>query len=89
MHRARSTAAVLPALIPGACVALLAFQAGTGERTSPGAYGQDVTLHAVLHEPARVAEVFEHAGFDIVETVRRAPSGHERHPQGFVLARRR
>lgn len=28
MHRARSTAAVLPALIPGACVALLAFQAG-------------------------------------------------------------
>lgn len=73
---------------PGGAV-LLAFQAGTGERTSPGAYGQDVTLHAVLHEPARVAEVFEHAGFDIVETVRRAPSGHGRHPQGFVLARRR
>ena len=28
MHRARPTLAVLPALIPGACVALLAFQAG-------------------------------------------------------------
>ena len=28
MDRARSAAAVLPALIPGACVALLAFQAG-------------------------------------------------------------
>jgi hypothetical protein len=28
VHRARSTAAVLPALIPGACVVLLAFQAG-------------------------------------------------------------
>jgi O-antigen ligase len=28
VHRARSTATVLPALIPGACIVLLAFQAG-------------------------------------------------------------
>lgn len=74
-------------LIDG-CPLLLAFQAGTGERTAARAYGHDVTLRAVLHEPDEVATTLEQTGFDIVETTRRDPLPQEKHAQGFVLARR-
>jgi SAM-dependent methyltransferase len=68
---------------------LLGFQAGTGDRVVERAYGHDVLLRAVLHEPDEVADVLDHAGFDIVSAQRRGPRAHEKHPQGFVLARRR
>lgn len=74
-------------LVDGAPL-LVAFQAGTGDRVVPRAYGHDVTLHAVLHEPDDIAEALEHAGFNIVSTTRRAPLSHEKHAQGFVLATR-
>lgn len=67
---------------------LLAFQAGTGERVVPRAYGHDVALRAMLHEPDDIAATLQHAGFDIVSTARRDPLAQEKHAQGFVLATR-
>ncbi|MFF8188568.1 class I SAM-dependent DNA methyltransferase [Microbacterium sp. NPDC016588] len=74
-------------LVDGAPV-LLAFQAGTGDRVVPRAYGQDVTLRAVLHEPDDIAATLEGVGFAIVATARRTAHPQEKHAQGFVLARR-
>ncbi|GAA3665477.1 class I SAM-dependent methyltransferase [Microbacterium marinilacus] len=74
-------------LLPGAPT-LLGFQAGTGERVSERAYGHDVTLRGVLHEPARIADLLRGAGLEVLAVERRDPVGHERQPQGFVLARR-
>jgi SAM-dependent methyltransferase len=72
-------------LAPGGTI-LVGFQAGTGERQVERAYGQDVTLHGVLHETREIAQLLSDAGFDVNATARRAPVGIERHGQGFVLA---
>lgn len=74
-------------LSPGGTV-LFGFQAGEGEREVERAYGHDVTLYGVLHEPTQIAELLAAAGFEILATVDRAPVASERHRQGFVLARR-
>ncbi|SIR67105.1 class I SAM-dependent methyltransferase [Microbacterium sp. RURRCA19A] len=72
-------------LVQGAPL-LLAFQAGTGDHFVPRAYGHDVSLHAVLHEPDDIAAALTSAGFQIVATDRRDPLSVEKHGQGFVLA---
>lgn len=75
-------------LLPGGPL-LLGFQAGSGRRTIRGAYGHDVEMDAVLHEPEAVARVLETAGFEITAVAERAARAGEKHSQGFVLARRR
>jgi ubiquinone/menaquinone biosynthesis C-methylase UbiE len=67
---------------------LIGFQAGAGERTVKNAYGHRVQLHAFLHDVARAAAQLTRAGFTIEMRVERAARPHERHAQGFVLARR-
>ncbi|CAH0241978.1 class I SAM-dependent methyltransferase [Microbacterium sp. Bi128] len=67
---------------------LLAFQAGTGNRVVPHAYGNDVAMRAVLHEPSDVATVVERAGFEVITVLRRDSRAHEKYAQGFVLATR-
>lgn len=74
-------------LSPGGTV-LFGFQAGTGEREVERAYGHDITLHGVLHEPSQIAQLLSAAGFDIMAIVDRAPVAKERNRQGFVMARR-
>lgn len=67
---------------------LIGFQAGTGERTVSRAYGHDVQLHAFLHDVSQIADELTSAGFIVEMRVERAARPHERHAQGFVLARR-
>lgn len=74
-------------LAPGGVV-LAAFQSGRGTRVIDHAYGHELSLEAVLHEPRDVAAAFGGAGLDVVEEVERPARPGERHPQGFVLARR-
>ncbi|WP_205328213.1 class I SAM-dependent methyltransferase [Glycomyces sp. YM15] len=74
-------------LRPGG-VALLAYQAGTGERSTSGAYGVDVELHAFLHHSPYVAAALEAAGLHPIAVLDRDARRGERHGQGFVLARR-
>lgn len=69
--------------------ALLGFQAGSGDRTISQAYGHDLELSARLHEPDQVASTFTGCGFTADSWARRGPHTSERHPQGFVLLRRR
>lgn len=76
-------------LLRGGGILLIGFQAGAGERRVEGAYGHDVQLHAFLHEVADVATQLTTAGFDVELRVERSPRAHERHAQGFLLARRR
>lgn len=64
--------------------ALLAFQAGSGERIIRDAYGSGRDLIAHLHDPADVAAQFALEGFTIRRAFERAPR-HEKHPQGFVV----
>lgn len=68
---------------------LCGFQAGTGERSIPHAYGHDVELTAFLHDVEAVRGMLRTAGFDIEARLERAPRTGERHAQGFVMARRR
>lgn len=75
------------ALVPGGLLAL-GFQAGTGRRRIDGAYGHALTLDAVLHEPREVAATAIASGLVVTAIVERAATGRERHPQGFLLARR-
>lgn len=74
-------------LRPGG-VALLGYQAGTGERSAPGAYGKDVELHAYLHHSPYVAAALEAAGLRPIARLDRDARAGERHAQGFVLAQR-
>jgi SAM-dependent methyltransferase len=74
-------------LRPGG-VALLAYQAGTGERSASEAYGQEVELHAYLHHSPYVAAALEAARLTPVTRLDREPRPSERHAQGFILARR-
>lgn len=68
---------------------LLGFQAGSGPRTIRRAYGHDVELVAHLHDVGHIAGLLERHGFTVDDAVRRRARPSERHPQGFVLARRR
>jgi len=74
-------------LVPGGTL-LLGFHAGIGRRRIERAYGRDVAMDAVLHEPEAVARTLETAGFEITAVARRAARSREKHAQGFVLARR-
>ncbi len=67
---------------------LLGFQAGSGDRAISRAYGHDLELTARLHEPAEVAAILGEEGFSIDTVLRRGRRATEKHPQGFVLARR-
>lgn len=72
------------ALRPGGW-ALIAFQAGSGQRTIERAYGHDVVLRAELHTPDDVARRFTEQGFALeVQLVRAAREG-EKHPQAMLL----
>lgn len=73
-------------LRPGG-LALVAFQCGSGSRTIHRAYGQDVTLEAVLHSFADVSAALVAAGLEIKTRLERGPRQSERHTQGFVVAR--
>lgn len=66
---------------------LTGFQTGSGPRRITDAYGAGHDLAAYLHAPAAVAATLEEVGLTVVATVTRRPDT-ERHPQGFVLARR-
>ena len=66
---------------------LTGFQAGSGPRRITNAYGAGPDLTAYLHTPEEVAATLEDVGLTVVATVTRRPET-ERHPQGFVLARR-
>lgn len=80
-------AELMRVLRPGG-VLVLAFQAGSGDRRSAGAYGHDVELHAHLHPVTEVAQALEDLGLVVHTSVERGPRAAERHPQGFVVARR-
>ncbi|RKE64287.1 methyltransferase family protein [Microbacterium sp. AG238] len=67
---------------------LLGFQSGRGTRRIDRAYGHDVSLDAVLHDPREVAAAFAARGFAVLDQRERLARGGEPHPQGFVLARR-
>jgi SAM-dependent methyltransferase len=75
-------------LRPGGTL-LMGFQAGTGTRRIEHPYGHDVTMDAVLHDPATIARALDAAGFDVTAVAERAARAREKHAQGFVLARRR
>jgi ubiquinone/menaquinone biosynthesis C-methylase UbiE len=68
---------------------LLAYQAGTGQRTVDKAYGHDVTLRAYLHHTGHLRDALGTAGLDPVVVVDRAAQPNERSAQGFLIARRR
>ncbi|WP_143738958.1 class I SAM-dependent DNA methyltransferase [Microbacterium sp. Yaish 1] len=67
---------------------LLGFQSGRGTRRIERAYGHDVALDAVLHDPQDVAAELVAHGFTVLEAFERSARDGERHAQGFVLARR-
>ncbi len=69
-------------------VLLVGFQSGTGERRVERAYGHDIALTAILHEPTAIADALTAAGFEVTAVAERAARGSEKHAQGFVLARR-
>ncbi len=73
-------------LRPGGLV-LIAFQAGSGTRSTTG-HGQDVSVRAVLHEVDGVVGTLGPAGLAVVATARRDARPGERWPQGFLLGRR-
>jgi SAM-dependent methyltransferase len=83
---ARIIAELRRVVVPGGLV-LLGFQAGAGEREVARAYGHDVTLRGVLHEPAEIARMLRDAGLAVTAVADREPVGIERDRQGFVLAR--
>lgn len=66
---------------------LLGFQAGDGFRTASSVYGHEVQFEAHLHTPEAIADALISFGCDIIETSTRPPREHEKHAQGFVLAR--
>lgn len=72
-------------LIPGG-VLLVGFQSGTGERRIERAYGHDIALTAILHEPTAIADALTAAGFEVTTVTERAAGSNEKHAQGFVLA---
>lgn len=67
---------------------LTAFHVGEGPAPGPRAYGTEHTMPKHLRQPEEIAEILERTGWTTTEIVRRDPV-HERHPQGFVRARRR
>jgi SAM-dependent methyltransferase len=70
---------------PGGPV-LLGFQAGSGERLIPHAYGHDLDLLAYRHDVDAVAAALTQAGFEVHTRLDRSPRGEfERSHQGFVL----
>lgn len=67
---------------------VLGYQVGAGERQLNRPYGHDVELRAFLHRTDDVIATLINGGFDLIAKLDRAPRTSERHPQGFVLARR-
>lgn len=67
---------------------LTAFHAGTGQAPGARAYGTAHTMPKHLREPVEIAEMLHRTGWATTAAIRREPV-HERHPQGFVMARRR
>ncbi|SDD36978.1 class I SAM-dependent DNA methyltransferase [Auraticoccus monumenti] len=74
-------------LRPGGLL-LLGYQAGTGHRVIDRPYGHDVELGAFLHHTPYVCDALLRAGFTVDTVLDRGAREQERHPQGFVLARR-
>lgn len=68
--------------------ALLGFQAGVGARTIRRAYGHDVEWVAHLHDVDDIAALPARHGFAVGDALQRPACGHERQPQGFVMAHR-
>ena len=66
---------------------LLGFQAGTGSRLIPDAYGSGHDLLAYLFTTDQIADVLGGSGYAIDTVSTRDPVG-ERHRQGFVLVRK-
>lgn len=66
---------------------LLGFQSGEGERHISSAYGHDVALTAVLHDPGAVQQILVEAEFLVEASLVRAARPSERHPQTMILAR--
>ena len=73
-------------LAPGGHL-LTGFQVGTGPRSITNAYGEGHDLTAYLVTPDQMAAALETVGLAVLAVVTRLPET-ERHPQGFVLARR-
>lgn len=74
-------------LRPGG-LALMAFHAGRGHRTTDRAYGHDVGLRIELHSPDEVADRFAEQGFTVRAQLVRAPRATERDPQAAILVAR-
>ena len=72
-------------LRPGGSL-LLAYQAGTGERTLSRPYGHDIELRAFLHHTPDVASALIDAGLVMRTRLDREARTSERHAQGFVIA---
>ncbi|BDZ48480.1 methyltransferase [Frondihabitans sucicola] len=75
-------------LAPGGLL-LVAYQAGTGERTSSRPYGHEVELRTFLHETGDVVARLHRTGFTVRARLDRSARETEKHDQGFVLAERR
>lgn len=73
-------------LAPGGHL-LTGFQVGTGPRAITNAYGEGHDLTAYLVTLDQMAAALEAVGLAVLATATRRPET-ERHPQGFVLARR-
>jgi ubiquinone/menaquinone biosynthesis C-methylase UbiE len=67
---------------------LTGFQLGSGTRRIVDVYGAGHDLAAYLYTPERIGDAMVDVGLDAIATCVRAPVS-ERHPQGFVLARKR
>ncbi len=67
---------------------LLGFQRGTGTRRIHGAYGYDVDMSAVLHDPDPIAQFLSKAGFTVSAVLTRGPEEPEKPGQAVMLARR-
>ncbi|MER7463748.1 methyltransferase domain-containing protein [Streptomyces sp. NPDC097981] len=74
-------------LAPGGHV-LIAFKAGDEKIRLDHAYGHPVDLDVYRTAPELIADLLTGAGLEEVARLVRQPAGHEKSPQGFLLARK-
>ena len=86
--RAQVFAEFFRVLAPGGHL-MLAFQVGDDCRHRTEAFGHAISVSWHRQQPADLAELLEHAGFDVQTQVVRPPTPElELAPQGFMFARK-